>query len=64
MKVVGGHLNAAIVGTLAGSAVLNAMAFGATASGRLLPLAVTFGLAIPALVYCCTFVGARMSLER
>ena len=63
LREIGRALNAAIVGTLAGSAVLNALAFGSNASGLFLPLAVAFGLCIPALIYCCTRFGTATWLD-
>lgn len=57
-------LNTAIVGTLAGSAVLNAFAFGAAATGWMVYPAVTAGLAIPAMIFALTKVGAKYWIER
>ncbi len=54
----------AIVGTLIGSAVLNAFAFGAQATGLMIVPAVILGLAIPALIYALTRIGAAMLLDK
>src|SRR2546428_12080267 len=49
----------AILGTLAGSAAMNAFAFAAEASGYvMMAAAVTLGVAIPTLIYALTRVGA------
>ena len=61
---VSGLLNTAIVGTLTGSAVLNAFAFGAAATGLMQIPAVALGLAIPALIFALTKVGAKYWIER
>jgi hypothetical protein len=63
LRKIGRALNYSIVGTLAGSAVLNGLAFGANATGYFMPLAVAFGLCIPALVYCCTRFGTASWLD-
>jgi hypothetical protein len=48
----------AIVGTLLGSAALNAMSFAAHADGANIYWAIVLGIAIPALVYSLSRVGA------
>jgi len=48
----------AIVGTLMGSAALNAMSFAAHAEGYFVYCAIALGIAIPALVYALSRVGA------
>jgi hypothetical protein len=54
----------AIVGTLAGSAAMNAFAFAAQASGEwMTAAAITLGVAIPALVYALTRVGAELWID-
>ena len=58
------HIKYAIVGTLVGSALMNAFAFGMAAVGWLVIPAVLFGLAIPALIFAMTKVGAQMWLDR
>lgn len=54
----------AIGGTLVGSAALNALAFGAQAEGYMLYPAVIFGLAVPALIYAMTRIGATIWMGR
>jgi hypothetical protein len=54
----------AILGTLAGSAAMNAFAFAAqTSTVWMLAAAITLGLAIPALIYCLTRVGAALYVD-
>jgi len=54
----------AILGTLAGSAAMNAFAFAAQADGWcMLAAAVTMGVAIPALIYALTRVGASLYID-
>lgn len=56
--------NPTIIGTLAGSATLNAFAFAAGASGLGQQVAaVVMGIAIPALIYALTKVGAALYLD-
>jgi hypothetical protein len=51
----------AIAGTLAGSAAMNAFAFAAQANGYvMMAAAITLGVAIPALIYALTRVGAGL----
>jgi hypothetical protein len=51
----------AIGGTLAGSAAMNAFAFAAQADGHtMMAAAITLGVAIPALIYALTRVGAGL----
>jgi hypothetical protein len=54
----------AIVGTLAASAVMNALAFGAQATGWMLYPAVGLGIAIPALIYALSRVAFGLSVAR
>jgi hypothetical protein len=61
-RAIEAYVRPAIVGTLAGSAALNAFAFGSAAPGWMLYPAVAIGLAIPALVYALTKIGAVMML--
>lgn len=58
------YIKCSIVGTLVGSALMNAFAFGMVAVGWMLIPAVALGLAIPALIYAMTRVGAQMWLDR
>jgi hypothetical protein len=62
-KAIGKFTRPAILGTLAGSAALNAFAFGAQSPGWLVYPAIVLGLCIPALVYALTRVGAVLWIE-
>jgi hypothetical protein len=54
----------AILGTLAGSAAMNAFAFAAqTINPWMMAAAVTLGVAIPALIYSLTRVGAALYVD-
>jgi hypothetical protein len=54
----------AIFGTLAGSAAMNAFAFGAQASNVwMMSAGIALGIAIPVLVYCLTRVGAALWID-
>jgi hypothetical protein len=54
----------AIVGTLAGSAAMNAFAFAAQAINPwMMAAAITLGVAIPALIYALTRVGAGLWID-
>jgi hypothetical protein len=54
----------AIVGTLLGSAAMNAFAFAAqTITPWMMAAAVTLGVAIPALIYALTRVGAALYVD-
>jgi len=54
----------AILGTLAGSALLNAFAFSSAATNAyLMAAAIAFGVAVPALIYCFMQVGARLARD-
>jgi hypothetical protein len=54
----------AIWGTLSGSAAMNSFAFAALADGPvMLAAAVTLGVAVPALVYALTRVGAGLWID-
>ena len=54
----------AIVGTLVASAIMNALAFGAQATGWMLYPAVGLGVAIPALIYALSRVAFGLSVAR
>lgn len=54
----------AICGTLVGSALMNAFAFAAATSGWFMYPAAALGVAIPALIYAMTRVGATIWMER
>jgi hypothetical protein len=53
----------AIIGTLTGSAVMNAFAFAAQTSGWMTGAAIVLGLAIPALIYALMRVGGAMYID-
>ena len=54
----------AIIGTLTGSAAMNAFAFAAqTVNPFMTAAAVTLGVAIPALIYALTRVGAALYID-
>ena len=54
----------AILSTLAGSAGMNAFAFAAqTATAYMMAAAITLGVAIPALIYALTRVGAALYID-
>lgn len=58
------YFRPAIIGTLAWSAVLNAMAFANGTSGIIEQgLSIALGLSIPALVYVLTKIGGQMYLD-
>lgn len=63
-KAIGRWSKPAIVGTLAASAVMNALAFAAQAEGLLVYPAAALGLAIPALIYCLSRVAFGLSVTR
>jgi hypothetical protein len=62
-RAVRRYCQPAITGTLAGSAALNALAFAAQSAGWMLAPAIAMGLAIPALVYALTRIGATLYLD-
>lgn len=53
----------AIPGTLAGSAAMNAFAFAAQTTGWMTAAAIVLGIAIPALVYALTRIGAALYID-
>jgi hypothetical protein len=61
-KAISRYTRPAIAGTLAGSAVMNAFAFGMQADGHVM-MGALLGAAIPALVYCLTRIGAAMYVD-
>jgi hypothetical protein len=63
-KAIGRWSKPAIVGTLAASAVMNALAFGAQAEGWLVYPAAALGVAIPALIYALSRVAFGLSVTR
>ena len=64
MKQVARSLNVAIVATLVGSAVLNAFAFMAGATGWMVYPACVMGLAIPAMIYVLAKNATAMWINR
>ena len=60
---VGKFAKPAIVGTLTGSAAMNAFAFASAATGWYVYAAVVLGLCIPALIYALTRIGAAMYID-
>lgn len=62
-RSVGTWARPAILGTLAGSAVMNAFAFAAQAAGWMMGPAIVMGIAIPALIYALTRVGATLYID-
>ncbi len=63
-RQVGKYAKPAIIGTLVGSAAMNAFAFAAQANGYcMLAAAVTLGVAIPGLIFAMTKVGALMWID-
>ncbi len=61
-KEIAAYAGPTIVGTMIGSAVLNAFAFAAQAEGWMLVPAIIMGLAIPAMIYSLTKIGTKMYL--
>jgi hypothetical protein len=58
------YVKPSIVGTLAGSAIMNAFAFAANADGAIMIGAgIVFGVCIPLLVYALTRIGATLYLD-
>ena len=62
-KQIGKFCKPAIVGTLVGSAAMNAFAFAAQATGLMIGPAVMLGVAIPGLIYALTKVGAQLYID-
>lgn len=63
-KTVERFAQPAIYGTLAGSAAMNAFAFAAQAGNHwMLAAAIALGVAIPALIYALTRVGAALYID-
>lgn len=63
-KKISRHARPAIIGTLAGSAVMNALAFAAQAAGWMLYPAAVLGAVIPALIYLITRAATTAYLSR
>lgn len=63
-KTIQKYLTPSIIGTLVGSAILNAFAFAAQASGTMMQVAaIVIGVAIPALIYALTRIGATLYID-
>ena len=63
-KQIGKFAKPAIIGTLAGSAIMNALAFAGQADNVGMQVAgVAIGVAIPCLIYALTRVGAAIWLD-
>lgn len=62
-KLIKSYTKPAIVGTLIGSACMNAFAFAAQAKGYMIAPAVVMGVAIPALIYALTRIGAALYID-
>jgi hypothetical protein len=63
-RTVARYARPAIVGTLIGSAAMNAFAFAAQADGYCMQAAaVAMGVAIPALIFAMTKVGAALYID-
>lgn len=63
-KRVGRHARPAILGTLAGSALMNALAFAFQTGGYMVYPAAALGLVIPALIYLITRAATTAYLSR
>lgn len=61
-KEINQYAGPTIVGTMVGSAVLNAFAFATQAEGWMMVPAIVMGLAIPAMIYSLTKIGTKMYL--
>jgi hypothetical protein len=63
-RQVGKYARPAIIGTLVGSAAMNAFAFAAqTVNPWMMAAAIALGIAIPALIYALTRVGAALYID-
>ncbi len=60
---IGRFTRPAIVGTLAGSAAMNAFAFASQVAGWYMYAAIVLGIAIPSLIYVLTRIGAAMYID-
>jgi hypothetical protein len=63
-REIGAYCRVAIVGTLAGSAVLNALAFAAQADGLFVYPAAALGVAVPALIFALSKVAFALAASR
>ena len=62
-KVITRYTKPAILGTLTGSAAMNAFAFASQAAGWMMAPAIILGLAIPALIYALTRIGGALYID-
>lgn len=62
-KAISTYTKPAIVGTLIGSAAMNAFAFASLSSGWMQYAAAALGLSIPALIYAMTRIGAALYID-
>ena len=62
-KNISRYTRPAIIGTMVGSAGMNAFAFAASATGYMVAPAVVLGVAIPGLIYAMTRVGAALYID-
>lgn len=62
-RAVARYARPSIIATLAGSAAMNAFAFGSRAAGWWIVPAVGLGLAIPALIYVLTRIAVAMWID-
>jgi hypothetical protein len=62
-KTIATYTKPAVAGTLAGSAAMNAFAFAALTSGWMMYAAIALGVAIPALIYAMTRIGAALYID-
>jgi hypothetical protein len=62
-KAIARFTKPAIIGTMVGSATMNAFAFAAQTSGYMVGPAIVLGLAIPAMIYSLTRVGAALYVD-
>lgn len=62
-KAIGRYTRPGIIGTMLGSAAMNAFAFAAAATGYMVAPAIVLGVAIPGLVYALTRVGTSLYID-
>lgn len=62
-KMISRFTKPAIIGTMIGSAAMNAFAFATAATGYMVAPAVILGIAIPGLIYAMTRVGAALYID-
>ena len=62
-KAISRYTRPAIIGTLTGSAIMNAFAFASQTTGWKVYAAIALGTAIPALIYAMTRIGAALYID-